>query len=43
MTFTNHNNNPSTRGGHSTDYLKQSNNVTMKVDNDEEVEPMEKF
>ncbi|TYK18971.1 zinc finger BED domain-containing protein RICESLEEPER 2-like [Cucumis melo var. makuwa] len=31
--------NPSTQIGHSTDDLKQSNNVTMEVENDEEVDP----
>ena len=30
---------PSTQIGHSTDDLKQSNNVTMEVENDEEVDP----
>ncbi|TYK22009.1 zinc finger BED domain-containing protein RICESLEEPER 2-like [Cucumis melo var. makuwa] len=31
--------NPSTQIGHSTDDFKQSNNVTMEVENDEEIDP----
>ena len=31
--------NPSTRGGQSIDNLKQSNNVTMEMENDEVVDP----